>query len=331
MKKSLSSWKAVVRRVVLLAVAGALAAGLLSCATTGLVPDSSPMPAARAGLRPEYRVFYDALVDYGYWILIEPFGWVFRPRVNFDVWNPYYDGFWSPTDAYGWVWVSAEPFGWATFHYGRWFRDDFQGWVWVPGLDWAPAWVSWNTSPTSIAWAPLGPNSTWTSAAQGAQYAVVPRQDFGSTDLKVKILTGQQAQSALGSAQPVQNLQQTDGVTYNRGPGIDWVESVTGPLRRAQIEDLVAPQSPGAPRERLRGANPKTTSAPGTTIARESPTRRAADEATQRVRSIIQQKEAPTSLPIVRPFGAPQKGSRTRRDLSVPKARSEGSPPDSTR
>jgi hypothetical protein len=340
--KSLLPRKAVLRRLALLVVAGALGVGQLSCATTALTPDTTPMPAARAGLRPEYRVFYDAMTDYGDWILIEPYGFVFRPRVNFDVWNPYYDGFWSPTDMYGWVWVSAEPFGWATYHYGRWFRDDFQGWVWVPGVDWAPAWVTWNTNETSVAWAPLGPNSTWTAPAQGAQYNVIARQDLGSPELKAKIVTGEQAQSALAGAESVRNLDQTNGVTYNRGPRIDWVERVTGPLRRAQLEDLVAPQSPGAVSGRVRGAGQRSAPGTGTTVGRESPMQHAADEATQRARSLIQQKQMPASLPVVRPFGPAQRGAGARRDLSPPgapagkptpqkSAGDQGSPPDSTR
>ena len=36
--------------------------------------------------------------DYGDWVLIEPYGYVFRPRVGFDTWHPYWDGFWAPTD-----------------------------------------------------------------------------------------------------------------------------------------------------------------------------------------------------------------------------------------
>src|SRR5213594_1639971 len=83
----------------------------LSCAVSGnLTPVQSSMPAARAGLRPEYRVFYDELIDYGDWKLIEPYGFVFRPRTRFQTWSPYYDGFWSPSDSYGWVWVSGEPY-----------------------------------------------------------------------------------------------------------------------------------------------------------------------------------------------------------------------------
>jgi len=56
---------------------------LAGCAgTADLTPARVSMPAARAALRPELRIFYDALQDYGDWILIEPFGYVFRPSLN---------------------------------------------------------------------------------------------------------------------------------------------------------------------------------------------------------------------------------------------------------
>src|SRR5439155_7247046 len=121
-------------------LAAALAlASTLSCAVGGVVSDAPSMPAARAALRPEFRIFYDALVDYGDWVLIEPYGFVFRPKVDFATFHPYADGFWAPSDSWGWVWISAEPFGWATYHYGNWFWDRYQGWVWSPGPNWGPA------------------------------------------------------------------------------------------------------------------------------------------------------------------------------------------------
>ena len=123
----------------------------------GLTPLPESMPAARAGLQPEYRLFYDALQDYGDWTLIEPFGYVFRPYGNVEGWRPYQYGYWAPSDVYGWVWISAEPYGWATYHYGEWLYDRYQGWVWIPGLDWAPAWVSWEETPDYIGWAPMFP------------------------------------------------------------------------------------------------------------------------------------------------------------------------------
>ena len=60
-----------------------LAYVVTSCTSSGFVPQTTTMPAARAALNPEYRIFYDALQDYGDWVLIEPFGFVFRPRVDF--------------------------------------------------------------------------------------------------------------------------------------------------------------------------------------------------------------------------------------------------------
>jgi hypothetical protein len=85
-----------------------LALTQLSCATIGLTPLQDSMPAARAGLSPEYRLFYDALQDYGDWTLIEPFGYVFRPYGNASSWRPYQYGYWAPSDVYGWVWISGE-------------------------------------------------------------------------------------------------------------------------------------------------------------------------------------------------------------------------------
>jgi len=143
--------KSLPRRFAVLLVA--LLASPLSCATSGGPPPPS-QPVARATLAPPLRVFYDALIDYGDWILIEPYGYVFRPAINQTDWRPYNDGFWAPTDSYGWVWISAEPFGWATYHYGTWFYDRFQRWVWLPGLDWGPAWVAWEESNDYVGWAP---------------------------------------------------------------------------------------------------------------------------------------------------------------------------------
>ena len=55
------------------------------------------------------------------------------------------------------MWVSNEPFGWATYHYGRWGFSNRVGWFWVPGNRWAPAWVAWRSSNDYLAWAPLPP------------------------------------------------------------------------------------------------------------------------------------------------------------------------------
>jgi len=190
---------ALARAVMPLATVIVLSQGLQSCAVTGS-PQPSPMPAARAGLRPEFRVFYDELQDYGDWTLIEPYGFVFRPRTRFSNWTPYNDGFWSPSDSYGWVWVSGEPYGWATYHYGAWINDDFQGYVWVPGLEWAPAWVAWTGNNTFVGWAALTPGGQGVAG----NFHVVPRSALGSTDLSSKILTPAKAAPALKNVEPIE-------------------------------------------------------------------------------------------------------------------------------
>jgi hypothetical protein len=104
-------------------------------------------------------VFYQPLAAYGTWTTVAPYGEVWVPRVAPD-WQPYTYGHWAYTDV-GWTWVSAEPFGWATFHYGRWYRDPRYDWVWVPGTHWAPAWVVWRRGGDQVGWAPLPPRVRW--------------------------------------------------------------------------------------------------------------------------------------------------------------------------
>ena len=69
-------------------------------------------------------------------------------------------GQWHYTEL-GWHFTSPEPWGWACYHYGRWIKYRTLGWCWVPGREWAPAWVSWRTSPNHIGWSPLPPRVTW--------------------------------------------------------------------------------------------------------------------------------------------------------------------------
>src|ERR1043165_9213732 len=100
-------------------------------------------------------VFYDQLSPYGVWA-DEP-----RPRRAFipdqDNYVPYRVGHWAYTDV-GMVWVSNEPFAWATSHYGRWsFSPAYARWVWLPDTEWGPAWVDWRESGNDFGWAPLAP------------------------------------------------------------------------------------------------------------------------------------------------------------------------------
>ncbi len=284
-------------RWAVVAAAALLAFVQLSCASAGFTPEHTTMTAARAGLRPEYRVFYDELGDNGDWVLVEPYGFVFRPKARIGSWSPYFDGFWSPSDSYGWVWVSSEPYGWATYHYGRWLRDDYQGWVWVPGLEWAPAWVAWSANDQYVGWAALAPNDQPAASA----YHVVARGDLGATDLRSRVVPVEQAKDIVANTQPIKNYDQVDHVTVNRGPRIEWVEQVAGPLTRSRVQDMV-------PFGKAPDALPASDGAKSATpaAAPKSEFQRATEADARKVRTIIQQKQsAPDVIQRITPQSAP--------------------------
>lgn len=145
---------------------------------TALLLFGACMPTARADATVDIDYFYDALSPYGDWVQVEGYGYCFQPFVTVDdpEWRPYTDGQWAYTDA-GWTWVSNEDFGWATYHYGRWMKAGTV-WLWVPGDEWAPAWVSWRSSPEYVGWAPLPPEAVWQPDV-GFSVAVDTTYDIG--------------------------------------------------------------------------------------------------------------------------------------------------------
>jgi Family of unknown function (DUF6600) len=312
-------------------VAGlALALAASGCATAGYTPDATPsMPVVRMSLAPEYRFFYDALEGYGDWTLIEPYGYVFRPDVNFVAWRPYVEGFWVPTDLYGWVWVSSEPFGWATYHYGDWFYDRFQGWVWLPGVQWGPAWVDWRATNDYVGWAPLMPAGVDPGIVPGGPYVFVPMTQLAGTGVASGILDAKQVGPQLEASEPVRNYVERDGVTFNRGPSLERIERAVGPLRRVTVDDVISARSrvPGGRLHERAGAD---TSGRNTLIEE---TRRAALEAAREARALAKSGGiTPLAVPIVRPIGnpvaEPVKAPAPRRQAPRPPRKS--APPDST-
>ena len=283
-----------------------LALTQLSCATIGLTPVQESMPAARAALAPEYRLFYDALQDYGDWTFIEPYGYLFRPYGNVEGWRPYRDGYWVPSDVYGWVWISAEPYGWATYHYGEWFFDRYQGWVWMPGLDWGPAWVSWEETPDYIGWAPKFPAGYDPGQVPGGAYVYVTKADLPATDMHARVHTRDQIGEALGLVHTVENPVERDGVRFNAGPSFEVIERRSGLLRRVKIEDLVPgggsitksggrpdrQSAPASPSVQKPGSRPAPAGTTDGTAAIEA-MRRAAEEAARSARSVTESSAAP--------------------------------------
>ena len=308
----------------LLAVTLLLALLQWSCAVTSLTPSAHPMPAARAALRPEYRVFYDELQDYGDWMLIEPYGFTFRPKTRFGNWSPYSDGFWSASDAYGFVWVSGEPYGWATYHYGAWINDAFQGYVWVPGLEWAPAWVAWTGNSNYVGWAALSP-----TGRPAGNFNVVQRSDLGATDLRTRMLTPEKASSALKDASLIENFQQVQNVRVNLGPSIEWVEKATGPLKRVRLEDSsLRRDSGGSPSDPVpavpsQQSLPPAASAPQPSWKPAPEVKRAAESAAAEARSAMQQKVAPSVITRIQLSDIPKRTAPSAPSKGFKPARSD--------
>jgi hypothetical protein len=212
----------------------------LSCAAAGLTPAMHSQPVERMGLMPEYRIFYDALEDQGDWVYVQPAGYVFRPKVNFITWRPYEDGFWAPSDIYGWTWISGESFGWATYHYGTWFYDRYYGWLWQPGRDWGPAWVAWQVADDYAGWSPLLTPGPADDQIRGGAWVYAPLGMLGSTALTDRLLHESDLRGRVQDVEPVRNLAERAGVTFNRGPAFDLVEKAAGSISRVKIEPVEA-------------------------------------------------------------------------------------------
>ncbi len=109
--------------------------------------------------------FYVPLSATGTWVEVHSYGRCWRPAGVTVEWRPYCNGHWVWTDC-GWYWASDEPWSWACYHYGGWIYDPVYAWVWVPGIEWAPAWVSWRVGGGYIGWAPLAPRGATVAEPQ---------------------------------------------------------------------------------------------------------------------------------------------------------------------
>jgi hypothetical protein len=104
---------------------------------------------------------------------------VWRPIVV-STWQPFLYGHWIWTQ-YGWMWVSYDPWGWATAHYGYWVIDFTYGWVWIPDYTWSPCRCDWIIYDDYICWSPVPPpgvrfKDPWEK--DGTQWVAVPAGKF---------------------------------------------------------------------------------------------------------------------------------------------------------
>jgi len=123
---------------------------------------------------------------YGAWQTNAEYGDVWYPQGVGSSWVPFSDGAWEWRDPWGWTWIDAAPWAFATAHYGRWLRIGPR-WGWAPapvryGFErpfrpvWAPATVAFFGAPPRpgfgrpVGWVPLGPREPyypWFRASPG--------------------------------------------------------------------------------------------------------------------------------------------------------------------
>jgi Family of unknown function (DUF6600) len=228
------------------AVVVLLAGTLTGCLvySEGYDTASAPPPGydnsyLQGSARDEVGFFYDDLSPYGDWVLTTQYGWVWFPRHSAAGWRPYTHGRWVDT-AYGWTWVSFEPYGWATFHYGRWAQDPRYGWVWVPGTIWGPAWVSWQYGGGYVGWAPLPPSVGFevgvglrlgglslSTRIQPESYCFVPESSFLQPRISGYLLPRARNVTIIHNTTNITHYGWTDNRVVNRGVDPRHIERAT--------------------------------------------------------------------------------------------------------
>ena len=193
--------------------------------------------------------FYDNLAPYGNWVQRPSYGWVWTPTAVSTSWRPYENGHWAWTDE-GWVWVTDEPYGWATYHYGRWYDDPEIGWAWVPGDEWGSSWVSWQAGADYVGWAPLPPGVNVSVGLGGGyggyaygiapeNYVFVPDRYFLAPSVATYVVPTARVRGFWGQTRNFANYRFAGGRAFNQGLPVDQVQRFVGRrVPRYQVADL---------------------------------------------------------------------------------------------
>lgn len=128
----------------------------------------------------ELQLYARDFDEYGGWVSLREYGWVWAPRVVFSAgWAPYRVGRWVWIGG-DYVWISYEPWGWVSHHYGRWAFVAPIGWCWIPpsrgAVFWSPGYVGWVATSTHISWVPLAPREIYYGYGYYGPYSVDVRK-----------------------------------------------------------------------------------------------------------------------------------------------------------
>jgi hypothetical protein len=167
---------------------------------------------------------FDAVLSpHGEWVLIAPYGRVWRPHrhvVGIDFMPYVTGGEWVYTD-YGWIFETRWDWGWVPFHYGRWFyAGGGQGWVWVPDTVWGPAWVEWRAGGGYVGWAPLPPRVVVGVQVAPPVWVFVTTRYFPEGRHHGRVVIGPREHPATAVIPP---RHAPDGHAWYTGPSRDWV------------------------------------------------------------------------------------------------------------
>jgi len=219
---------------------------------------AAPRATSAAQIRVDVRIdlFHDRLSPYGSWITGR-YGRSWVPRGRRAGWRPYADGYWAYSDE-GWVWISDEPFGWATYHYGRWYFDREYGWVWVPDTEWGPSWVAWRSSGEYVGWAPLPPGvaivygSAWEPRVDFVSFTFVRTRYLTSRDVRTFYEPVSRNENFVRATVNTTRFEEHGSTVFNRGVGVDVVEHATGrAITRMSVQTSDQPGAARVERDRV--------------------------------------------------------------------------------
>jgi len=88
------------------------------------------------GYNSQYNYGYSDLNYFGSFFQYSSYGLLWRPHNVNPYWDPFGDGAWMYYPGYGYMWVSAYPWGWTPYRYGSWIFVPGYGWCWQPGRHW---------------------------------------------------------------------------------------------------------------------------------------------------------------------------------------------------
>jgi hypothetical protein len=206
-----------------------------------------------ASLQIHARTDFEApLAPQGTWVDVGSYGRCWRPAHVAVGWRPYVEGRWVWTDC-GWYWESDEPWGWACYHYGTWVQDPALGWVWVPGVEWAPAWVSWRVADGYIGWAPLPPPGVLIAHRPPPPAFVFVTTARFADPIRPTMLVKDTA-AIVGKTTEINEVRRetrtlpggaAQQVVINRGPGVEVVQKAVGkPIAPVPFQDVARRNPP---------------------------------------------------------------------------------------